>query len=120
LDTEAAIHDPLRPAIAGDSSREVDADVLERQPKHVRRDLRHDGVATRANMEVAHATSAWPLALSAMRTVIGICNASHTPVAMPQPTRIAFVPAERRGALAVAFTQRLAAERQIVVLIALE
>src|SRR5258705_9051145 len=36
--------------------------------------------------EVAQDTSAWPLAVSPMRTVIGTCSASQTPVAMPQPT----------------------------------
>jgi hypothetical protein len=36
--------------------------------------------------EQAQDTSAWPLAESTMRTVIGICMASHTPVAMPKPT----------------------------------
>src|SRR5215831_1468836 len=37
--------------------------------------------------EVAQATSAWPLALNTTRTAIDHCNASQTPVAMPQPTR---------------------------------
>ncbi len=69
--------------------------------------------------EVAHATSAWPLGVSTMRTVIGACNASQMPVAMPQPTRS--LPSRiDRGAklrlsqpnasapLAIAFAQRLA------------
>ena len=80
--------------------------------------------------EVAHATSAWPLALTTIRTVMAACHASQMPVAMPQPTRsppsriergsgIALVPAERLGALAVAFPQCFAAERLINVLIAI-
>src|SRR5262244_594798 len=59
--------------------------------------------------EVAQATSAWPLALNTTRTVIVHCNASQTPVAMPQPTRS---PASR-------IDRVLTAERPIVVLIAL-
>jgi hypothetical protein len=36
--------------------------------------------------DAADATSAWPLAVRTMRAAAGICNASQTPVAMPQPT----------------------------------
>ena len=36
--------------------------------------------------EAAQDTSACPFAVSTMRAAAGICKASQTPVAMPQPT----------------------------------
>ena len=70
--------------------------------------------------EVAQDTSAWPFPVSTMRTAIGICKASQTPVAMPQPTNslpsriergsgLRLIPAKCFRALAVAFAQAFAA-----------
>jgi len=47
--------------------------------------LRHDGEVPVPMSEAAQDTSACPFDVSTMRTATGICNASHTPVAMPQP-----------------------------------
>ena len=48
---------------------------------------------------LAQETSAWPLAVRTMRTAIGTCSASQTPVAMPQPTNSVPSRIERGSAL---------------------
>ncbi len=80
--------------------------------------------------ENADATSAWPFAVSTMRTAVSICSASQTPVAMPQPTsslpsriergsglRLSQPKASR--ALPIAFAQLLAGVGFVLVLIAI-
>ena len=121
----------LRPAIAGRLRvAELDADVLERQPKHVCRDLRHDGVG--AGADIGGCARDLRMAVGAQHDTHSDRHLRRLPhtgrhapadqvAVVPHRARlgIAFVPTERLGALAVAFAQRLTAERPIVVLIAL-
>ena len=77
------------------------------RPELVGGDLRHDGIGACADVGgCARDFSMTVGAQMRIRTVIGACHASQTPVAMPQPTksttvphraglRIALVPAER-------------------------
>ena len=57
--------------------------------------------------EAAQEISACPLALSTMRTAAGICRASQTPVAMPQPTSSLPSRIERGYGVALAPSRRL-------------
>ena len=121
----------LRPAIAeGSKFAKLDADIVERQPKHVGRDLRHDGVGAGADIggcagDLRMAIGGQHDAHSDRHLQCFPHAGRHAPadqlaaVAHRARLGIALVPAERLGALAVAFAQRLAAVRPIVVLIAL-
>ena len=128
--TEVAIHDPPS---TGDCGRlevaELDADVVERQPEHVGRDLRHDGVGAGADVggRARHLGMAVGGEHDAHRDrhLQRFPDAGrHAPadqiaaVAHRARLGIALVPAERLRALAVAFAQRLAAERLVLVLVA--
>src|SRR4029077_7325861 len=86
FDTEAAIHDPPSTGDCGNvESPSLMVTLSSGSPSM--------SAATCAIVyvpvpmsEVAQDTSAWPLAVSTIRTAIGTCSASQTPVAMPQPT----------------------------------
>ena len=54
--------------------------------EHVGGDLRHDRVGAGADVGGRAGYLRVPLAVSTMRAAAGICSASQTPVAMPQPT----------------------------------
>jgi len=80
--------------------------------------------------DAAEATSACPLAVSTMRTAVGICSASHIPVAMPHPisswpsriergSGLRFSQPKAAGALPIAFAQLLAGVGKISALVAI-
>ena len=86
-DTEAAIHEPPSTGDCGSvESPSLTRDVVERQAEHVGRDLRHDRVG--AGADVGGRARDLGVAVGGQHDAdaIGICSASQTPVAMPQPT----------------------------------
>ena len=108
---------------------ELDADVVERQPQHVGRDLRHDGVGAGADVggRARHLGMAVGGEHDAHRDrhLQGFPDARrHAPadqiaaVAHRARLGIALGPAERLRALTVALAQRLAAVRLVLVLVA--
>ena len=75
---------------------QLDSDIVQRQAEHVGRDLRHDGVG--AGTDIRRCACDFGVAVGAQRDAhaAGICRASQTPVAIPQPTN-----SDRRASSAV-------------------
>ena len=88
FDTEAAIHDPPSTGDCGNvESPSLIVTLSSGNPSISAATCAMIVYVPVPMSEVAQETSAWPLAVSRMRTAIGTCSASQTPVAIPQPTR---------------------------------
>ena len=127
-DTEAAVHEPPSTGACGSVESPKLTVILSSGRPSRSAAIARRCVGAGADVEERAGDLRVPLAVNAMRTAEGICSASQTPVPCPsRPTRsvahrarlrVAQVPAEGGGALAITFAQLLAGIGDVLVLVA--